>query len=75
MTEAVRAMTPWASSEFGLCRLFAGVFETDPTSARVLERAGYTFEGRLRLSIFKGGRMLDQLLYAYVTSDNGDRKT
>ena len=35
-------------------------------SARVLEKAGYTLEGRMRKSVIKDGTVVDQLLYAYV---------
>jgi [ribosomal protein S5]-alanine N-acetyltransferase len=45
-------------------RLEATVFEWNPASARVLEKAGYVLEGRLRRSIFKDGRLADSLLYA-----------
>lgn len=44
----------------------AGVFERNPASARILEKAGYILEGRLRKSVTKDGRMIDQLLYARV---------
>jgi RimJ/RimL family protein N-acetyltransferase len=40
------------------------VFEWNTPSARVLEKAGYQLEGRLRHSIFKDGRLADSLLYA-----------
>jgi len=44
----------------------ARVFEGDPASARLLEKAGYVLEGRLRKSVTKDGRMIDHLLYARV---------
>ena len=44
----------------------AGVFEGNPASARLLEKAGYVLEGRLRKSVKKNGRTLDQFLYARV---------
>jgi RimJ/RimL family protein N-acetyltransferase len=69
MTEAVRAFTEYAFETFGLCRIFAGVFETNPASGRVLEKAGYALEGRMRKSVLKGGTMLDQLLYARVLEE------
>lgn len=66
MTEAVRAMTDFAFATFDVCRVFAGVFEWNPASMRVLEKAGYACEGRLRKSVTKDGETIDQLLYAIV---------
>lgn len=66
MTEAVRAMTDFAFATFDLCRVYAGVFEWNPTSMRVLEKAGYACEGRLRKSVTKDGQTIDQMLYAIV---------
>ena len=65
-TEALRAMTAYALTEFDLCRLSAGVFEGNAASARVLEKAGYVLEGRFRRSVFKWGRILDEWIYAFV---------
>lgn len=72
MSEAVPAVTRYALDQFDLCRLFAGVFESNPASARILEKAGYTLEGRMRRSVVKDGRMLDQLLYAFVLDEDED---
>jgi RimJ/RimL family protein N-acetyltransferase len=33
-------------------------------SARVLEKAGFVFEGRLTNNVIKDGKLLDSLLYA-----------
>lgn len=65
-TAALRAMTEWSFARFDLCRLYAGVFEWNLASARVLENAGYLLEGRLRQSVTKDGQTVDQLLYAIV---------
>jgi RimJ/RimL family protein N-acetyltransferase len=65
-TGAVQAFAPWALQRFHLARLHALVFDFNAASARVLEKAGFTFEGRLRHSAFKDGRLIDQLLYARV---------
>jgi [ribosomal protein S5]-alanine N-acetyltransferase len=69
VTEAVAAATEYALTTFDVCRVFAGVFDPNPASARVLEKAGYGCEARLRRSVYKDGRMRDQLLYAYVVDD------
>jgi len=67
-TEAVRGMTEYAFLTFDLRRISAGVFEWNPASMRVLEKAGYVCEGRLTKSVVKDGRIIDQLLYA-ITRD------
>ena len=63
---AVRAVTEYALANFDLCRIEAGVFEWNPASAHVLEKAGYVFEARLRKNVTKDGQTIDRLLYAYV---------
>jgi RimJ/RimL family protein N-acetyltransferase len=66
MSEAVAAFTAYAFATFDLCRVYATVFEWNPASVRILEKAGYVLEGRLRKSVTKDGRTIDQLLYARV---------
>jgi ribosomal-protein-alanine N-acetyltransferase len=63
-TEALRALTTHAFATFDLQRLQAAVFDWNTASARVLEKAGYALEGRMRRSIIKDGRVADTLLYA-----------
>jgi [ribosomal protein S5]-alanine N-acetyltransferase len=65
-TAVVRAFTEFAFERFDLCRIYANVFAWNPGSARVLEKAGYVFEGRMRRAAVKDGQVLDNLLYAAV---------
>jgi ribosomal-protein-alanine N-acetyltransferase len=65
-TDALIAVTDHAFANYDLCRLYAHVFEWNGASARVLEKAGYVFEGRLRKSVTKEGKTIDQLMYAIV---------
>ena len=65
-TAAVRAVTRHAFGNFGICRIYALPFAHNAASCRVLEKAGYLCEGRLRRSVIKDGEVLDQLLYACV---------
>lgn len=65
-TSALRAFTEFAFAQFDLVRIDAHVYEWNPASARVLEKAGYEYEGRLRKSITKDGQTIDQWLYAMV---------
>lgn len=68
-TEAVIAVTDHAFANHDLCRLYAHVFAWNPASARVLEKAGYAFEGRLRKSVTKEGQTIDQLIYAMIREE------
>lgn len=65
-TEALIAVTEHAFATYDLCRLYAHVFEWNLASARVLEKAGYEFEGRLKKSVTKNGQTIDQLMYAAI---------
>jgi len=66
-TAALEALTDHAFGAYPeLRRLWAVPFATNPASARVLEKAGYTREGTLRQSAIKDGRVLDQWMYALV---------
>jgi len=71
MTDAVRAFTAWSFEHFEVYRIYASVFDGNDASVRVLEKAGFEREGRLRASVFKHGRILDQLLYAKITAGSG----
>jgi RimJ/RimL family protein N-acetyltransferase len=66
VTEAVREVTEYAFTTFDLCRIYAGVFEWNPASMRVLEKAGYEFECRMRKSVTKDGETVDEFIYAVV---------
>ncbi len=66
MAEALRAVTDHAVRAHNLTRVYAVPYEWNPASFRVLEKAGYVLEGRMRRSAIKEGKVIDQLLYAYV---------
>ena len=64
VTEAVAAFTDFCFQNFQLRRVYAEPFANNPASARVLEKAGFIFEGRLKNNVVKDGEVLDSLLYA-----------
>lgn len=66
MTEAVTEFTRWAFEHFELQRISAELFEGNIASVRVLEKAGFVCEGRLRANVFKDEKVLDSLVYARV---------
>lgn len=66
VTSAVRAMTDWAFANFDICRIYAGVLEWNPTSMKVLEKAGYRFEARLSLAVTKENVTMDDFIYSII---------
>ena len=52
-----------------LRRVYAVPYATNPASARVLEKAGFTREGTLRQSALKDGQVLDQWLYSILRDE------
>jgi [ribosomal protein S5]-alanine N-acetyltransferase len=72
-TEALTAVTQYAIATHGLTRVFAVPFAWNAASCRVLEKAGYVIEGRLRRSAIKDGRITDQLQYAFIALDDPAR--
>lgn len=67
MTEAVDGVTRWALGEYGLRRLWTGVFEYNKASMRVLEKCGYVFEGISKQAVVKDGKLLDEYRYAIIS--------
>lgn len=65
-TNVVRTITPYIFKNYDLCRLYARVFAWNPPSMRVLEKAGYVMEGRMRKFVFKDDQLVDEVLYAAV---------
>ena len=64
-TEALVALTRYAAATHGLTRIYALPFASNTASCRVLEKAGFHLEGRLRRSAIKDGLVIDQLQYAF----------
>ena len=64
MSEAVGAFSDAALEAFDLRRLYAEPFANNTASARVLEKAGFILEARLKNNVMKAGQLLDSLVYA-----------
>lgn len=66
MTEAVRFVTEYGFFKLDLIRIYAGIFEGNSSSAKVLEKSGYILESCMRKSVFKEGQILDQFIYTIL---------
>ena len=64
MTEVIPAFVEYCFEKFPVYRIYAEPYANNPASARVLEKAGFALEGRLKNNAFKDGKLLDSLLYA-----------
>lgn len=73
MTAALTAVTAYVFEHHAdVERIYAVPFAWSAGSIRVLEKAGYRLEGRMRQSAVKDGQVTDQLMYA---SYRATRKT
>lgn len=68
-TAAVKIVTEFAFQNFLLNRIYANVFEGNDASEKVLHKAGYSKEATLKQAVFKGGKFLDQYIYAVFKED------
>ena len=64
MTEAVKQLCAHVFAHTDILRIFAEPFAHNLASCRVLEKAGFQYEGTLRCNAVKNGAVLDMRLYA-----------
>jgi len=65
-TQAVRQVCSHVFENSDIIRIYAEPYAHNIGSCRVLEKAGFSFEGTLRSNAVKNGRIIDMLLYANV---------
>ncbi len=66
MTHVVRAMTPYVIGQWGLVRVVAHTFRKNLASARVLEKAGFEYEGLQKKLHKKHDQFIDARVYSFV---------
>lgn len=69
MTEAVKQLCSYVFSHSDIIRIFAEPFAYNTGSCRVLEKAGFRFEGTLRSNAVKNGRVIDMKMYSLLKDD------
>ena len=65
-TSAVRQMCDYIFQNTDIIRIFAEPFAYNAASCRVLEKAGFQYEGTLRKNAVKNGVVLDMRMYSIV---------
>jgi RimJ/RimL family protein N-acetyltransferase len=69
MSEVLPAFTRWVWQNRDLDRLWTGVFDGNGASRRVLEKAGYRYEGTMRGHVRKEGVLRDMHVYGVTRGD------
>jgi [ribosomal protein S5]-alanine N-acetyltransferase len=64
MTLAIRQIVDFTFDTFDIERIFARPFGRNKASQRVLEKAGFIFEGKFEKALYKNGEYIDELVYA-----------
>jgi ribosomal-protein-alanine N-acetyltransferase len=64
ITSAVQQVTKYGFETFDITRIFARPYGTNLASQRVLEKAGFVLEARMKETFFKNGVFEDELIYA-----------
>ena len=66
MTEAVKQICEYVFRNSDIIRIYAEPFSHNSASCRVLEKAGFQFEGLLRQNAVKNGKVIDMKMYALL---------
>lgn len=69
MTSVVKEAVKYAFENLPVIRIYAGVFEYNTPSMRVLEKAGFTKEAILRKAAIKNGKIIDLHYYALIKEE------
>ncbi len=64
VSKAVQEIVEYGFKHFDITRIYARPFGTNLGSQRVLQKAGFTLEARFEKTVYKNGRLEDELYYA-----------
>ena len=69
MTEAVKQLCDYVFSNTDIIRIYAEPFAYNIGSCRVLEKAGFQYEGTLRSNALKNGNVFDMKMYSKLKTN------
>lgn len=69
-TSAVTQVCTYIFENTDIIRIFAEPFAYNTASCRVLEKAGFQFEGLLRSNAVKNGKVIDMKMYSLIKKSN-----
>lgn len=70
MTQAVKQICNYVFDKSDVIRIYAEPFAYNTASCRVLEKAGFQYEGTLRKNAVKNGRVVDMKMYALLKTES-----
>jgi len=65
-SKSVGLIVKFGFESLHLTRIYAGVFQNNIASMRILEKNGFVLEGIKRKAIFKNNKILDEHFYAII---------
>ncbi|WP_313381463.1 GNAT family protein [Proteiniphilum saccharofermentans] len=63
MPKAIAEIVDYGFKTFDIVRIYARPFSSNKGSQRVLEKAGFELEARLKKALYKNGEYMDELIY------------
>ena len=69
MTEAVKQICEYVFDTSNIIRIYAEPFAYNEASCRVLEKAGFQYEGTLRSNAVKNGKVIDMKMYSLLKTE------
>lgn len=69
MVEAVRQICSYVFDKSDIIRIYAEPFAFNAASCRVLEKAGFVYEGTLRNNAVKNGKVIDMKMYSLLKTE------
>jgi RimJ/RimL family protein N-acetyltransferase len=69
MTNAIFLILAYGFEELGLERIYAKIMHPNIASAKLLEKVGFTFEGRLRKTLLRDSEWIDDLSYSLLSQE------
>lgn len=68
MTEAAKQICRYVFEKSDIIRIYAEPFAHNMASCRVLEKAGFEYEGTLRKNAVKNGKIIDTKMYSLLNT-------
>lgn len=69
MTEAIKQICAYVFEKSDMIRIYAEPFAYNTASCRVLEKAGFRYEGTLRSNAVKNGEVIDMKMYSLLKTE------